>query len=310
MRFIASYIMRGRLQAVSVVVLSALLSLTMVLLPLVFISGAALALVTLSRGAVQGLTVLAYSVLTLVVAAMLILGDAMGVLQLVLPIWLPALLLAALLRGNVSLSTTVSMAAVVALLGIVITYVLLGDPAHYWYTSWTEALTAMGLTEPMANAEFLQALGMLSRVYTGLAATGFWFMATMMLFIARWWQAGLYNEGGFREEFHSYRMSRWFVWPSLLVLLAMTLSSLGEESVGQQLAIELGVMVFSLYTLQGIAVAHRLVAIAKANVVWLVLMYVLLLTPQFNLFMAFTGLLDNWLDIRTRFARAKGQENR
>lgn len=310
MRALANYIMRGRIQAVTVVTLGALLSLTMVLLPLIFISGAALALVTLRHGLAQGLTVLFYSVLILVTAAMLILGDAVGVLQIVIPIWIPALLLAELLRRTSSLSVTVSIAAIFALLGILLTYMILGDPSSYWQSSWIEALTVMGAKEVLAEPSFIQALEMLSRVYTGLAATGMWFMATMVLFIARWWQAALYNEGGFRAEFHSYRMSRWFVWPSLLVLLAMSLSSLNEMSVAQQLAIELGVLVLSLYTLQGIAVAHRLVAIAKLNLVWLILMYVLLLTPQFNLLMALTGLVDNWLDLRTRFARLKGQPDR
>lgn len=310
MRALANYIMRGRIQAVSVVVLGALLSLTIILLPLIFISGAALALVTLRHGLVQGLTVLFYSVLVLVTAAMLLLGDAVGILQLVIPIWIPALFLAELLRRNSSLSTTVSIAAMFALLGILITYMILGDPSSHWQASWMEALTLLGADKVLADPAFIQALELMSRIYTGLAATGFWFMATIVLFIARWWQAGLYNEGGFREEFHSYRMSRWFVWPSLLVLLAMSFSSLNEMSVAQQLAIELGVLVLSLYTLQGIAVAHRMVAIAKLNTVWLILMYVLLLTPQFNLLMALTGLVDNWLDIRTRFARVKEQQDR
>lgn len=310
MRALANYIMRGRIQAVSVVVLGALLSLTIILLPLIFISGAALALVTLRHGLVQGLTVLFYSVLVMVTAAMLLLGDAIGVLQLVIPIWIPALLLAELLRRTSSLSATVSIAAMFALLGILITYMILGDPSSYWQASWIEALTLLGADKVLAEPAFIQALELMSRIYTGLAATGFWFMATIVLFIARWWQASLYNEGGFRQEFHSYRMSRWFVWPSLLVLLAMSFSSLNEMSVAQQLAIELGVLVLSLYTLQGIAVAHRLVAIAKLNMVWLILMYVLLLTPQFNLLMALTGLLDNWLDIRTRFARVKEQQDR
>jgi len=309
-RALANYIMRGRIQAVSVVVLGALLSLTIILLPLIFISGAALALVTLRRGVVQGLTVLFYSVLVLVTAAMLLLGDAVGVLQLVIPIWIPALFLAELLRRNTSLSATVSIAAMFALLGIIITYMILGDPSSHWQASWIEALTLLGASEVLSDPAFIQALELMSRIYTGLAATGFWFMSTMVLFVARWWQATLYNEGGFREEFHSYRMSRWFVWPSLLVLLAMSFSSLDEMSVAQQLSIELGVLVLSLYTLQGIAVAHRMAAIAKLNKVWLILMYVLLLTPQFNLLMALTGLVDNWLDIRTRFARVKGQQDR
>lgn len=310
MQALASYILRGRIQAVTVVTLGALLSLTILLLPLIFISGAALALVTLRHGLVQGLTVLFYSVLVLVTASMLILGDAVGVLQIVIPIWIPALLLAELLRRSSSLSVTVSVAAMFALLGILLTYLILGDPSSYWQASWIEALTAIGAKEVLAEPSFIQALEMLSRVYTGLAATGFWFMSTMVLFIARWWQATLFNQGGFRGEFHSYRMSRWFVWPSLLVLLAMSFSSLNAMSVAQQLAIELGVLVLSLYTLQGIAVAHRMAAIVKANVVWLILMYVLLLTPQFNLLMAVTGLVDNWLDIRTRFARFKGQTDR
>ena len=42
-------------------------------------------------------------------------------------------------------------------------------------------------------------------------------LAVIALLIARWWQAGLYNPGGFREEFHRLRLS-----PSFALGLALT----------------------------------------------------------------------------------------
>ena len=51
--------------------------------------------------------------------------------------------------------------------------------------------------------------------------------------------------------------------------------------------------------------AHGLVAVAKANVGWLVGLYVLLILPmtmaQTMAVLAFAGVIDNWFDFRNYF---------
>jgi hypothetical protein len=67
-----------------------------------------------------------------------------------------------------------------------------------------------------------------------------------------------------------------------------------------------------LHLLQGIAVVHGLVARSGANVGWLVAMYVLLLLPmvttQTALTLAVAGMVDNWMDFRTRMGAGKPEQ--
>ena len=306
MQALAEYILRGRFQAALVVVLAELLSFTGVLFPLSLISGAALALVTLRTGVVQGLTVLAYGMLAMVAVSLLTIHNATALLVMVLPIWLPALVLAEVLRRTISLSATISIGALLALLGVVLTYLLIGDPAPFWTDMIHQWLKAYGMDNLLADSSAVAFIGQLSRYMTGLLATGLLFNTVFALSIARWWQAKLFNPGGFRQEFHEFRVTRWFVWLTLVVLVLSFLPLSESAPLLEHMVGELWLLVFTLYSIQGVAIAHRLVAIYKANVVWLVLFYILMFFTPLSQLVAIIGLVDNWLDIRTRFAKAKG----
>lgn len=305
MQALANFILRGRFQATLVVTLAALLSFTGILSPLSLISGAALALVTLRLGPVVGATVLAYSALVFALISLGLFNDLRVVWMVILTYWAPALILAELLRRTASLSNVITIGAGVAIAYIALVYVISGDPAPAWKEQLTLLFQAVGAAQ-LSSAEVQEAIAVLAPMMTGLQALSELAFAILALFIARWWQAMLFNPGGFRQEFHGFSLKRWFAWPSLLILLAMTLSLEGEGLLGQ-MATEMGLIILSLYLLQGLAVAHGMVGIAKAGVGWLVALYVLMIIPQLVMLMVMVGLMDTWLDIRGRFARTRGQ---
>ena len=60
-----------------------------------------------------------------------------------------------------------------------------------------------------------------------------------------------------------------------------------------------------LFMVQGVAVAHGVVAIRSAHVGWLVAMYLMLLVlmPMSLYAIALTGFFDHWMDYRKRAQR-------
>jgi uncharacterized protein YybS (DUF2232 family) len=302
---LANYILRGRLQAALVIALAALLSMTGILFPLSLISGAALALVTLRLGAVHGLMVVAYSTLAFIAISLGLFNDLRLVWEVLLTFWLPVLILAELLRRTVSLPITIGVGGGVTVLYIALVYLVAGDPAPAWTAQLTQIFEALVGIEQTKSAEIQEFIARLAPMMTGGQAMSVLGFAIFSLFIARWWQAKLYNPGGFRQEFHSFRLGRWFAWPALVVLLGMSLALYGNGGLLAQMSLEMSMVVLSLYLLQGMAVVHGVVGLTKANVGWLVAFYVLLMVPQVLVLVVITGLFDSWLDIRARLAQAR-----
>ncbi|MBD3610724.1 MAG: DUF2232 domain-containing protein [Gammaproteobacteria bacterium] len=306
MRAIANYTLRGRMQATLVIALAALLSFTGILAPLSLISGAALALVVLRHGTMQGLTVVAISALIIGLMSVVLFNDLRVLWVVVLSYWVPVLILAELLRRTVSLSVTVSVAAALALGYVALVYLVTGDPAPGWVAQLTPIMQIV-MGEPTLQTQDVQALiQTLSKVMTGTQAASELAYTIFALFIARWWQAILFNEGGFRKEFHAFRLAHWLNWPALLILLAMTLSMYNEGGLLGQMAVELGIVILALYVLQGVAVVHGVVGLTQSRSMWLVAMYVLMILPQVVMLVGMVGIVDSWLNFRARFAQANG----
>ncbi len=138
----------------------------------------------------------------------------------------------------------------------------------------------------------------LARWMTGLLAAGFFLQLVLSVLIARWWQAMLYNPGGFRQEFHTLRLHRALGFAGLL-LLGLILAGLGGEG---GLILDLTLLLAAALLLQGLAVAHGVSGLRKAHPVWLVAMYILwfFAMPQISMMLVAVGLADLWLDFRAR----------
>jgi hypothetical protein len=119
------------------------------------------------------------------------------------------------------------------------------------------------------------------------------------LLLGRWWQALLYNPGGFGEEFRGLRLHRG------LGIAGLVLVGLVGFTKGPGLVADLLVVLFPLYLLQGLAVVHALHHWRKAHGAWLVALYLALIffLPHAAILLACIGLSDIWVDIRGRLAR-------
>lgn len=282
-----AFVMRTRLGAIGVVALGAAL-------PLLFwVSGGVLALITLRRGVIEALIVLAGASAVLLPIYAVLLGTPAAILQPLALIWLPVIALAQVLRQTVSLPLTLQTGTLLAVLGVAAFYGLHGDPAAFWKDT-LQSLAQM-LSGGQPGPEWQQAAAQLAPRLTGLWVSNMLAIATVCLLLGRWWQALLYNPGGFRSEFHGLRFASWFAGLALVAVAGGLLT-------GPGLVADLGLVLGAVFLLQALAVAHALVARRGWHVGWLVGFYLIL--PLMLRPVAMLGLADTFVDFRARFAPA------
>lgn len=299
MRALASFIMRGRSQAALVAGAFAVLSLIVPLSGLV--SSAAVALVTLRQGVGEGLFVGLLAGLASGLFAFAALGSPVPALGLALALWLPVWVLGAVLHHTRSLVLTVHATALIGLLIVVLIHLQAADPATYW-AELLEPLREAMVQSQVVDAPASEAMvAQLARWMTGAFAATFSFQALLALFAGRWWQAMLYNPGGFGAEFRALRVHPVAGWLGLGLIAVVLLRSTA------QWAAELLLLATPLFFLQGLAVTHSLAAAPKARHAWLIGFYALLVLamPYAELLVAAFGLADIWVDVRER-TRARG----
>lgn len=296
MRALASFIMRGRMQAVLAAVL--LSGLSLLLPPLLYLSGGTLALVGLRKGVAQGAEVMLLAGLALSALTWLAVGSPLPGLVFMGLVWLPVLFLAAVLRQTISLGFTLGLACTLGLLAVLAGFLILGDPTVWWQEHFEQLLRPTLEQFEMAPEEMESFIVRVAMLMTGIFAVAIVLNALFGLLVGRWWQSMLYNPGGFREEFHGLRLPKPLAWLTVLVLLA----ALAAEGGIGQLAGNLVIVLLFFNLLQGLAVAHAIVAGRGWNVGWLVVLYLLLLfVPQVMVLLILLGLSDSWLDFRKRF---------
>lgn len=290
MKWLAAYIMRGRLQAM--LVASTLAMLSLIMTPLSVLSSGAVALVTLRRGAYEGLIILASSSLAAGILATLIQVSYQFILIYVLFLWLPIWLIAIVLREGRHISLAVEIAVLIGVVGVVAYYLFNSDPAMMWAQVLPKMVPANSPVEDVKRI-----IGLIAPYMTGIAAAGAVFSMLLGLFLGRWWQSLLYNPGGFRQEFLSLRTESRLAMISLAIIGIAMLSS-GAVS---QIAWNTAIIMFVLYTFIGIAVLHAVFSGMKIGQYAVAMFYItMFLIPYSMIPVALVGFSDTWLDLRKR----------
>jgi hypothetical protein len=285
---LAEFVMRGRLQALLVVMAGAGSVL------FCWISAAALALVTLRKGAGAGAWLYLWALLPAGTLAY-VLGDS-GPLALLTG----TMVLALVLRSTVSLPLAVLAAIGVGLstglmlltvsseyLGQLVTY--FGEVLGSLEQQLSEGAEAVVLPRPDA----VQIAGMLG--------AGTAMMSVLCLLLARYWQAALYNPGGFGLEFRALH------YP-VLVTLVMVGSALVLFSMGLRFR-TWGMLCLIPLTFVGLALVHARAAMRGQGKGWLAGFYVVwLLFDPVKLLVVFFAIADSWLNFRQRWSKGPGTQ--
>ena len=305
MQALARYIMHGRVQAIGTVVSLALLSL--IVSPLAIFTTAGVALVTLVHGYREGLFNIFVSTVILTVFTGIALNQPAIGLELALKFWLPAWFLASIVLTRNSMSLAIVVAAALSCL-LILAFYFFSDPAAHWQEVINKQLVPMLKEAGMKIQEGPKAEALwlfMSKIMTGSALALFLVLQTTSLLLARWWQALLYNPGGFTQEYRQLR----FGAVAANVALVITVFAITTSN---EMALNLFFIAIVLMMFQGLAVIHNLVAKCKLNSSLLIGVYLFMLfTLQHGaiglLVIALIGLLDNWLNLRFRLC-AKSQD--
>ncbi|MCO6441810.1 MAG: hypothetical protein J5I81_12160 [Nitrococcus mobilis] len=294
MRRFAEFIMRGRGSAVLVIFVSAMVPL------LLWVSGGALSLVTLRRGAAEGAFAAGVATLVLLVAVGALAGSPQPALQPILQLWLPVFLIALWLRYSVSLAQALEVAAGLTALAVAVFHFLHPDTVGYWREVFAQARALFPASSQLDPKAWEDVVTVLAPEMTGLWAVNLLGLAVGSLLLGRWWQAMLYNPGGFRAEFHALRLERWFAWLVLAWLVA-------AAALGHGLVYDIAFALSAVFVLQALAVLHALLAGQRWGKVWLGLVYFFLFLPLILQLVAVVGIIDVFLDMRRRRQGLPGQ---
>jgi hypothetical protein len=265
--------------------------------PAAWISAAAVVLVTLVNGPRSGLITTAMSLVGAAIFAFLIFSAPEVAVIFVLIAWLPAWLIATVLRQTVSLAYSLQILTLMSLLAVVMLYLLYPNIGELW----REPLDIMvkQLAEQSTDftlAELKQTEDWIIEFLPGLFASSVMFGTMVSLFLGRWWQAVLYNPGGFGKEFRSLNLGK----VSALCAMALMLIAAIVDSV---FAVAMVTVVFVLYGIQSLSLLHAAIEIRKVNAAWLFLIYLIMFfVPHVLLLLMLASFADPWLDIRQRIS--------
>jgi len=272
MRGLAEYVMTGRRQAIIAVMLLGLIPLVNLLNPVV------VGLIALRKGLQEVVVIFAWAILPL--GAWAVAGD---VVPLIMLIGIAGL--AVLLRETESWEFTLLAAIAV---GVCVEVYFRLQPAVI-----DALMQQLDLYLQASNPQGLQ-IEEVRDVMLSVIGAVYMFLSIVLLMLARWMQAVLYDPGGFKQEFHSLRVEQKV---ALVLIVIMLLSSFGI------VVPEAWVLYFVLPLLfSGIALTHAVVAKKKLSSMWLVTFYILLMLPVVVQILVLLALVDSWYDFRSRLS--------
>ena len=290
MRGLAEFIMRGRWQALAVAVLGS------GSLLFGWISAAAIALVTLRKGTASGGWLVLWAMLpAAIVAAMS--GDMGSVMLL-----LVAFCLSVILRETVSLPLALIASVPLAMLGGLALIALNGPFLEDLVATFNQALRQLEQDMTSDQQGELAFTSLAVPQVGALLAIGNTVVAVLAVLLGRYWQALLYNPGGFGQEFRALRLPQGAVVS--LVTLGTVLWLQGDEW-----RVWSAVAVMPL-TVVGFALVHAYAAHTDKGVTWLTLMYTLwiVLDPIKWVWLGFV-MADVFVDFRARWQNTSGGDS-
>jgi hypothetical protein len=294
MRFLATYIMRGKNQAIAAICGLAIASLFIP--PFSLLSSALFALVVLRKGGKEGWWVLLFAVLALGLGSTVLAGNPMQGLGYGLLLWLPILPVAVVLRDSRSLAWAMDVAIGLGLTVVVGVYALVADPAALWRERLQVFVQALAENAPedFDAVAYGKVMDLMSHYFTGMIV-GSWVLSILLgLLIARWLQSMLFNPGGFGLEFVALRLHPPLVYAGSACILAGLLFSGGGFA---EFAWNLNAVFLVLFTLGGFSILHAV--IGGKGLKMLIIYLALLFIPKWLLPpIALLGMSDLWVDWR------------
>jgi hypothetical protein len=280
LKALAEFILRGRLQALIVALIGSFFPL---------ISTSAVALVSLCKGAKQGTLLFLWVSLALVLLQQS--GSENPLLTAVSIVSLGIMVLAAEVhRVMASWQWTLLAIVVVAVASAQGFAILMGSSVTSLVATAQDLLNAVKSQGQDTQTSIVLSESML----LGLVATILAIGSIMSLMLARWWQAGVQNPGGFQKEFHGFSIDA-----KIAVILIVILVAGQFFSQSAQIWVDIAALPLII---AGIALVHFAVKLFGQGRQWLALLYVgmIMVGKPVTLLLVVLGLTDSLIDLRSR----------
>jgi hypothetical protein len=285
---LAEFVMRGRLQALLVAVAGA------GSLLFCWISAAAIALVTLRKGAGSGAWLFMWALLP--AGTLLYLYGDSGPLALLVGTQVLALVLRATVNLPLAVLAGVGVGAVTGLSMVAFSGAYLDQMVAYFgefIGTMEQRLSEGGQAVELPRPQASQIAGMLG--------AGTAMMSVLCLLLARYWQAALYNPGGFGVEFKA-------LYNPVAVSLGLVLAALVLSSLGLQYRTWAMICLIPL-TFVGLALVHARAELRGRSSGWLTGFYLVwLIFDPVKLLLVFFAIADSWLNFRQRWSPGPATE--
>ncbi len=292
MRKLSEYLLANPLYAMAVALFCALLPLAGI--PGGFLAAILVGFVTLCRDSKTGLLVLAgvaIPVLALAVWKQTFFIDL--VLVRCAFIWA----LASILRKWISWRLVLEVMTILGILIVLGFYLFLGDVSAWWsevFSHYEKLLNSMfsgQLTEDKVHEMVVKLIPFATGFFVSLLLAG----TALQLFLARWWQAALFNSGGLGREFREIRAG-------IILASIFTLTLIAALS-GFAFAIDLLPVVILPLIIDGLSLLHKWGHHNKKIVYLIVTVYIgFVFLPVFVLIiLALAGYIDCCYDLRKRY---------
>ncbi|MGV6809673.1 MAG: hypothetical protein ACWA5U_07330 [bacterium] len=289
----ASFIMSGKLQAILFVLLTALASFWFP--PFILLSAAATTLIALRKGWQAALPIIGIGAAGLIALAQLLNGQIQNELQTILLQWLPLLFFAVLLTRTVSWQAVLQTMFMLALAGVALMYVLIPDTEGFWQAQLMSVMQPMIDSKQQTQQEVIDNAKLMAMWASGAMMAGLNIFWLITLFIARHWQAQLYEPDGFSIEFRALNAGK---LSALMVIGLILFVVISQNVIAINLLIA-GMMVFLFHAL---GLIHGLVRQLNMHGAWLIGIYVFLLLAlqvALVLLIAF-ALIDSFANFRKK----------
>lgn len=283
----ASYVIRGRRQAVIV-------GLLFTILPLFgWVSNVIVSLVTLRKGAKEGAIVLLWIILPAVVVASL--GNRLIILYGIIGGSLFTYVLALVLRQTQSWKAVLTASLLIGLLAVLLVHAWISNITEVWINQFGHyALMVKNQFNVVVDTARLQ---FFAKFATGFQVVFITLSGLINLILARGFQSMLYNPGQLRPELKTVRLSLWEV---LILLVIGLLSFLGIVMAQDAISV-----VGLIFILAGLSVVHALADLRNVANKWIFLFYVLLVFffPYVAAALVIFAVIDSVFNLRYRLKR-------
>lgn len=215
-------------------------------------------------------------------------------------------LFAVILRQYKNWSLVLEVGAAIGVLAILLIHAFYPDIQNWWATQLTgyfnqttPYLAKLGGEDGEVVAKMMekQTVGYLKHFATGLIAASVLLNAVLQLFLARWWQAIIFNPGGLRKELYQIRLS----YVAGIFFILGLISSYEANA----LSIDLMPVLYAVFCIAGLSILHVIFGRVKKGWIGIGFVYVVLFWffPMSVIFVSIAGLIDTFFNFRYRLLK-------